>query len=157
MRDVVESSYILNHYFDDVSDDLFVKAFHKEFRKKGKLTHNELCCERFFLFLDDKYYMPSISLLAAINYFFKIYNLDGMEETFRNSYHFTMQDFHDISCKVDLLGVMPQGVGVDSANDFNPEAYIRANKAKALATIFFNKKSGFYQFCKNAYIILKKK
>ena len=155
MRDVVESYYILSHYFDDVDDDLFAEAFHKEFRKKGKLTHNELCCEKFFLLLDGKYYIPSISLHAAINYFFGIYSLDGIAETFRDSYHYTMQDFHYISCKVDLLGLMPQGGALDSVSDFNPEAFIRANKAKSLATIFFNKKSGFYQLCKRLYFKIR--
>ena len=149
MRDVMESYYILNHYFDDIDDDLFVKAFHKELRKKGKLTHNELCSEKFFLLLDGKYYMPSVPLIAAINYFFKIYSLDGMTETFRNSYHFTMQDFHNISCKVDLLGMLPKDMTID--NDFDSEAYIQTHKAKTLATIFFNKKSGLYQFCKKLY------
>jgi hypothetical protein len=110
IRDVMESYYILTNYFNDVSDELFEAAFKKEFRKKGKLTHNELCCEKFFLLLDSKYYMPSIPLLAAINYFIEIYSLEGMADTFKKSYHFTMQDFHAISCKVDLLELLPKGV-----------------------------------------------
>ncbi|MCI1966658.1 MAG: glycosyltransferase [Oscillospiraceae bacterium] len=156
MRDVVESYYILSHYFDGVDDDLFAEAFHKEFRKKGKLTHNELCCEKFFLLLDGKYYMPSIPSLASIHYFLRIYSLEGVAETFRASYRFTMQNFHDISCKVDLLGMMPKGADVNTAHDFNPETYIRANKVKSLATIFFDKKSGFYQFCKKLYFKIKR-
>ncbi|KLU64357.1 putative glycosyltransferase EpsE [Desulfosporosinus acididurans] len=156
IRDVMESYYILTNYFKDVSDELFEEAFQKEFRKKGKLSHNELCCEKFFLMLDGKYYMPSIPLLAAINYFFEIYSLEGMAETFKDSYHFTMQDFHDISCKVDLLGILPKGVVVDKSNDFDLETYVKVNKAKALAMIFLNRNSNLYQYCKKLYYKMKK-
>lgn len=155
MRDVVESFYIVNHYFDDIKDDLFIEAFQREFRKKGQLTPSELCCEKFFLLLDGKYYMPPLSIFASINYFLKIYSQEGIADAFRNSYHFTLQDFHNISCKVDLLGMMPNHPMVSETAEFDPYAYIKANKVKVLAAVFFNKNSTLYKFCKKLYFKIK--
>lgn len=154
MRDVVESYYILNHYFADVDDNLFIAAFQRDFHKRGQLTQNELCCEKFFLLLDGKYYIPSISLLAAINYFIEIYNKEGIAETFRKSYRYTVQDFHKISCKVDLLGMMRGDLKV--GNDINLDTYVRANKLKVLATLLFNRNTKFYKMLKNIYYKIKR-
>ena len=37
------------HYFEDMSDELFIKAFGKYFRKKGQLNPEQLECEKAFL------------------------------------------------------------------------------------------------------------
>ncbi|MEA5047524.1 MAG: glycosyltransferase [Eubacteriales bacterium] len=148
MRDAVESSYILNHYFCDVSDRLFAEAFGKEFRKAGASTHNELCCEKFFLLLAGHYYIPQLSLPAAIQYFFEIYSEEGVADTFRDSYNFTLQDFHAISWKGNPLGMHPAG---DPSKGFPAAFSGRANRMKSIIAAVSGKESKFYQFCKRLY------
>jgi hypothetical protein len=150
MRDSMETYYILNRFFSDVSDDMFAEAFGKEFRKTGKLTHNELCCERFFLLLNGTYYIPSVSLFAAINYFFDVYNQEGMADTFRESYNFTMRDFHAISCRVNFQGMQLDGAFVNAPIDVSsvePDPFTKI--ARSLIGVLFPKNSKFYLFCKS--------
>ncbi len=148
-RDILESYYILIRYFSDVSDELFVEAFQKEFRKSGKLTHNELCCEKFFLLLGGTFYFSFLSQLAATNYFFDIYSQEGMAETFRKSYNFTMRDFHAISCQVNLQGLQNEGVFVSApivANQAKLDGFTKL--VKSMIGTVFAKDSKFYLFCK---------
>lgn len=150
MRNSLEAYYIQRNFFSDVSDVLFAEAFQKEFRISGKLTHNELCCEKFFLLLSGSYYLPNPSILAATNYFLDIYNLEGMAETFRDSYNFTMQDFHAISCRVNLQGVQIEGAYANTLIDIDvsqPGAITRF--FRSVVGVFFSKNSKFYLFCKN--------
>lgn len=48
LRDINESLYILMHFFDDLSDDLFYEAFHELFRRKEVTVHEHGCllCEQ---------------------------------------------------------------------------------------------------------------
>ncbi len=156
IRDVMESYFILSNFFEGMPDPLFKEAFHEMFRNKNASSYTELCCEKFFLLLDGKYYMPQIPLLAAINYFMRVYDEPGIYETFKKSYNFSLKDFHDISCKVDLLGLLPKDMVVGSKNDFDVEKYIKANKAKIISTILFDKNSSLYKTLKKIYFKIKR-
>lgn len=151
MRDAVESHYILNNYLNDVSDEFFSAAFRKEFRKADAITHNELCCEKFFLLLDGKFYLPQVSLLAAINYFFKIYSEEGMADTFRDSYNFRMADFHAISCEYDFLGIPPQNSNSDRYVDVELKTSPLTNVFKSIFQAIFGKRSKIYLWAKKTY------
>lgn len=115
MRDIVESNFILTKFFDDIPDDLFEKAFSKYFHKIGKLSNYEICCEKFFMLLDGRFYIPKISLQEAIFFFLRIYNSIDIAETFKDTYSFSLQDFHKISCQLDLLNLK------EEKKDENPE------------------------------------
>jgi len=151
MRDAMEAYYILSKYFNDVSDEFFSEAFGKEFRKTGDLTHNELCCEKFFLLLDAKFYIPQVSLLAAINYFFEVYSQDSICNTFRDSYNFRMADFHAISCKVDLLGILSQNSNSDCYFDNQIKSNPLTIILKKLFKRFLGGSSKIYLLCKKLY------
>lgn len=151
VRDVMESHFILSHYFDNMDDRLFIEGFKKHFRRKNAETKLELSCEKFFLMLDEKYYMPKIPLISAITFFLQIYDEPGIADTFIKKYHFSLQDFHKVSCKVDLLNLVPD-VSFEGASNFNLESYIRLNRAKVIAAIFFNKNSKCYYFFKKIYL-----
>lgn len=152
MRDVMESYNILTRFFDDVNDDIFIDGFKKYFRNKNAATSTELMCERFFLILDKKYYMPQIEAMAAINFFVEKCNSEDILNVFKKEYNFTIKDFYDISCKVDLLGMMPPNMSMEGNEDFNIDTYVKYNKIKVLSTMFFsNKNSKFYRSLKSIY------
>lgn len=151
IRDVMESYYILTTFFNDLKDELFKEAFQNDFRKKDANSHEELSCEKFFLMLDNKYYMPKISLLAAINYILKHYDKEGMAEVFKASYGFSLQDLHKITCKVDLLGILPRDINIEPSQDFDIETYLKLNKIKVLSKIFLNKNWTLYRLLKKLY------
>ncbi|HHU18293.1 MAG TPA: glycosyltransferase [Clostridiales bacterium] len=155
VRDVMESYYILTTFFNGLSDELFNEAFSSLFRNKKARQHNELYCEKFFLLLDGKYYMPKVNLLAAINFFIKIYNESDIVETFKNTYNFTLKDFHEISCKIDLYGLLPKDIYIDDSCNINIETYVKNNKLKVLSAMFLRKNSRFYKFLRKIYFASK--
>lgn len=156
IRDVMESYYILASFFEDLSDELFLEAFQEDFRNKRAREPEELCCEKFFIMFSDKYYIPQISLLAAICYILKVYNNDQIAEIFSTKYNFTLQDLHKITCSVDLLGMLPQKDGSREIKEFSVEDYITHNKAKALAAILLRKNSKVYNLVKKVYKLIHK-
>jgi len=151
IRDINESSFILSKFFDGVSDELFEKSFRCLFRKKGKLTKEELACEKFFLMLDGKYYMKTISILSAVNYFLSIYSMPGIADTFKNTYNFTMMDFHKITGRLDLLNMLPKDINTNEEVKFDIERYIRDNKVKVASILIFNKDSKLYRILRRLY------
>lgn len=155
LRDINESSFVLSRVLDDIDDDIFEEGFKKLFRKSGKLSHEDLMCEKFFLLLDGKYYMGVIPILTAITYFFKIYNIPNVVETFRDHYNFTMQDFHQITGKLDLVGMLPKEVSAGSALEFDIDRYVKENKAKVLSLLLFNKESKSYRFFKKIFFKIR--
>lgn len=157
LRDINESSFVLSSFFDDVNDKILVEGFKKHFRKSGILSHEDLICEKFFLLIDGKYYMGIIPILTAITYFFKIYNNPNVVETFRNHYGFTMQDFHQITGSLDLVGMLPKEISAGSALEFDIDRYVKENKAKVLSLLLFNKESKSYRFFKKVYFKVRGK
>lgn len=157
IRDINESAFVLSEYFDGVSDDLFVQGFKEIFKKKGRLSHEELICEKFFLMLDGKYYMKTIPILAAVNYFFNTYSSIEMVKVYKESYNFTMMDFHKITGKIDLLSMLPKSVSDSDSEElnFDIERYIRENKAKVISVLFFNKETKIYRFLRKIYFSIK--
>lgn len=105
IRDINESLYTLLHYFDHMSDDLFVQAFQSEFRNKMSKTENELLCEKFFLMYDRKYYMYPISRLASFLFLHDIYDREQICSLLKDNYGFTLQDFHELGASLDILGM----------------------------------------------------
>lgn len=103
VRDINESLYTLLHYFDQMSDELFVEAFHMEFRNKDAITQEELLCEKFFLMYDRKYYMAPVSRYAAFFFLHDWYDI--LSETLQEEYGFTLNDFHALGQEFDLLNL----------------------------------------------------
>lgn len=172
LRDVAESYYLLSHFFDDVSDKLFREAFGPLFRNPKAKKHEELMCERFFLLLDDHYYLAPLGKYAAFNYFQEIFNLPGMRELFLSQYQYSINDFFRTSRHLDYLGlrqlqaaaqaapvpvaaIVPVEPGVQMiavAGNINS----KTNRLKALAWAVFGRESAMYNRVQHLYTKRKK-
>lgn len=114
IRDINESSYILKHYFDGMSDEYFITAFSCIFRDKSARSHEELICEKFFILHDDKYYMKKISLPVAHSFFLEICGQENVVQTLENKYNYSLHDFWNFGSTIDLYCIRPNGLGYDS-------------------------------------------
>ena len=156
IRDVMESYYILNHFFDEISDDIFIEGFQKYFRKKDAASKDELICEKFFLLLDGKYYMPKINKMASI--MFLISNSSkNVKDTLKKVYKYDEKNFFFLSSQVDLIGIMPKDNQYSDSLEFDIVGYIKNNRIKCMAMAMFNENSKLYWILKKIYIILRKK
>lgn len=146
VRDAIESYFILTErFFEEMSDDLFIKAFSAEFRNPQAKTRKELLCERFFLFLADKYYLPKISLQAAVIFYLKIINDPEIFILLKDHYKYTIDDFFVLSAQVDLLDLFCVA---------SQEEYIRKNRFKALSWIMFkSNETKLYRFARKIHKI----
>ena len=105
IRDVAESQYILSHFFDGIDDDLFKEAFSSLFRHPEASTHEQLLCERFFLLLDNRYYMKNVSDTLAFSCFQQICQEPGVLQTLESQYNYTTKDFFRFGGEMDILGI----------------------------------------------------
>lgn len=124
IRDVNESLYTLLHYFDNMPDDLFMEAFHKEFRNRGAKSEKELLCEKFFLMYDEKYYMYPISKLASFLFLHDIYDRNGMCSLLKEKYGFSLKDFHELGSKLDILGMKKQETAHTNSNNVLKDRFV---------------------------------
>lgn len=149
VRDVAESNYILSKFFDNVDEELFVEAFRPLFRNPKAKTHEEYVCEKYFVLLDQHYYLPSISPSHAFIYFNSIYSLPHIAETFEEKYGYTLKDFHQFGGALDYIGLLK-----------NQEQFINPNTTKsrlgALAWALFGKNTPLYNKAKAVYWKLRK-
>lgn len=156
IRDVMESYNILTRFFYNIKDDIFIDGFRKYFRNKNASTYEELICEKFFLILDNKYYMKQIEKMASINFFIEYCNNEKIINVLKREYKFTINDFYKLSSKVDLLGILPSNVNIDIKEDFNIDMFVKHNKVKILAIMLFNnKESKIYKWLKYIYLKFK--
>lgn len=161
LRDVAESKFILSHFFDDMSDELFREAFGPLFRNPQAVTHEELLCERFFLLLDDQYYMKNLSRYVAYDYFHEICNLPGVSEVLNKQYGYTINDYFKLGASIDYLGlkqlnVQPVAQVTASADNVQliPVAgniNSRSNRLKALTWAVFGRDSKIYSLLQKLY------
>lgn len=102
IRDINESSYILSHFWDNLSDQQFVEVFSPLFRNPNAFLHEQIQCEKFFLLFDDKYYMKSISKQFAFLFLLDIYNKKGVKDVLLNEYNFSVEDIYQLGAEIDL-------------------------------------------------------
>jgi len=153
IRDVIESYYVLTELIETVPDGLFAQAFRKYFRNPEACSSAELRCERFFLLSSGRYYMPEIYKQAAIMYFFRHYDME-MADILRKSYHYTLNDFYQLSCQVDLLGLLPGTVQQPRVLPSQEELavnFIRENRLKAVGIALAGKDTFLYRLGRWAY------
>lgn len=156
IRDVMESYFVLTHYLNELDDVLFCKAFHRYFRDESASTHEELCCERFFLLQSGRYYMSGISKQAATMYIYQNYSLD-MAGILRKKYQYTLTDIHALSCQVDLLGILHSTYDLRKANEEIATNYIRENQVKALGLALLQPNTRLYKFGKKIFHKIRNK
>ena len=156
IRDVMESYYILTNYFENIPDEIFREGFSDLFRNTKAYSTEELICEKFFLMMDNRYYMPKIGLMASINYMIKNYNQPGVSEILKKSYEFDLKDFYTLSCKVDLLNILPDGINLSSGENIDVEKFVKSNKLKVISLLILNKNSKIYKILSKIYLKMNK-
>jgi len=103
IRNANELKMIMQEFFDDMPDDLFLKAFSRDFMKKGSLTAEELRCERVFLFLKLCKYGYGIAIFCE-----KIYELlkdPIMRDVLKTAYNFSYDNYFNLTasyCNVSV-------------------------------------------------------
>ena len=140
VRDAAESSYVLLHFFDDMNDELFAEAFRPLFRNPKACTHEEYVCERFFILLDNHYYIDNLSILHAFFYFNDVYSQSGIAQVFEEKYQYTISDFHKLGAKMDFLGLHAG----DEASILTVNQNSVKHRLKALAWAVFGKDTLIY-------------
>lgn len=170
IRDVMESYYVLSEYLEDLPDDLFCRTFRKHFQNQRASTAVELRCERFFLLASGRYYMGEIYKQAAVMYFFRHYDME-MAKVLREQYQYMLSDFYQLSCQVNLLGLIApekQEEGPDKheetahgnmlpSQEDMIEHYIRSNWLRVLGILLFRKGTWCYRFASKIYRAFKGK
>lgn len=104
IRDINESMCVLQHFFEGISDELFIAAFSPLFvdpTAKGE----QLYCEKYFLLLNQHYYMKNISRYVAFSYFIQIMEIPMVKEIFYDKYQYVLKDFYDLGAELDILNL----------------------------------------------------
>lgn len=164
IRDVMESYFILSNYLETLPDDLFSAAFRKYFHNKHAITPTELQCERFFLLEGGQYYMKKIYKQAAIMFFYRNYDAN-MAKTLRETYHYTLKEFFELSCQVDLLGLrdkapivsaMPKSENIPNGESAlaypdTMEYFIRTHRLKTIVMAIIPPNSKLFRILRTVY------
>lgn len=88
-----EFADIKEHFFDDMSDQLFTETFSPYFRCKDSCTPMELECEKAFLLLKESTQKNGI-LPAGVKRFFTLFQCKESAELLERKYHFTVKDLY---------------------------------------------------------------
>lgn len=91
-----ESTIVLSHFFDYISDELFAMLFREEFRNQDSSTKEELACERLFL-LERAYCGPGPFIIKAQ----ELLSDAVCAQTLIEKFHYMPKDFYraNASCR----------------------------------------------------------
>lgn len=87
---------IRRHFFDDMTEELFVRTFRDEFQYKDASTKEELECEKAFLLCKPVSGSSKLSP-AGMEYLFKILLNKEMREVLENKYQFTEKTMYGLT------------------------------------------------------------
>ena len=91
-----EYAEIRKHFFDDMSNEVFIQAFGEDFRVKTAALDEELKCEKAFLLctpMNGTTHVPAAGMEALVNVLSDKKTRTVMEE----KYHYTVKDFYKMS------------------------------------------------------------
>jgi len=93
IRNMNESMLIIETFFDDMDDDVFIDGFGDLFRKKqGPWTHTELECEKAFLLCKGNY-LKLASQIEGFSCLRTLLDDDESRATLEETYQFRDRDF----------------------------------------------------------------
>jgi glycosyltransferase involved in cell wall biosynthesis len=95
-RSNFEFAYVLSRYFDDISDEMFVKAFGDDFLRKGTTDHKELLCERALLLLRPVF-CGNVQKLGGMEKLIDLLQNDETRRILREKYSITQLNFYELS------------------------------------------------------------
>ncbi len=90
-----ETVYILEDYFDDMEDDLFISCFGKDFVNKSSRSTAELACEKAFLLYQIG--ATNAGKEAAIRKLESLIDDDNYSSVLRDKFGFNCKDFYKLN------------------------------------------------------------
>lgn len=101
IRSYYEFSYVLRHYFDDLSDEALVASFRDDFKRKDASGHAELQCERALLLLKTVF-CGNAPKTAGMDLLAKLLNNEETRLILREQYEVTQMNFYQLSASPSL-------------------------------------------------------
>lgn len=86
------------HFFEEISDELFVEGFQEDFRCKDSFTSEELECEKAFLLCSPHKGWNGISP-AGLEKLAQLLEEEKMRILLREKYHFSVKDLYSLTEK----------------------------------------------------------
>ncbi|MFS0836687.1 glycosyltransferase [Paenibacillus sp. 1P03SA] len=98
-----ELYFIMHDFFDNVSDEIFIKGFQKHFRKSGLLSQEELLCERAFMYFNIPNEIAHIYKLIGIKKINDLMTNPTLNKVLKESYSFSDKEFFEITGSFSLF------------------------------------------------------
>lgn len=92
-----EYAEIRKHFFEDMSEEIFICAFGEDFKLATSVMKDELDCEKAFLLCTPINTTNSVPA-AGIEALMKLTNNEKTKKLLEEKYNYTVKDFYKISC-----------------------------------------------------------
>jgi len=96
IRSYFEFAYVLSRYFDDLPDDVFIKAFGDDFVKKGVTDANHLACEKMLLLIKPSY-GGNVQRIGGMTKFIDLLECNETREILLRDYGISQKYFYELS------------------------------------------------------------
>lgn len=95
-RQNIEFELILDIFFENMPNEIFLQGFCHHFKKKGELSELEIECEKAFIYFKAEGKRKKIYIAVGIRKLYKLLTNNKMTEVLKNSYEFTYKDFRKL-------------------------------------------------------------
>ena len=96
IRSYYEYAYTMSRYFDDMPDEVFIKAFGNDFVIKGVKDASHLACEKALLLLKPAY-GGGVQRIGGMSKLTDLLECDETREILRRDYEITQKFFYELS------------------------------------------------------------
>lgn len=96
IRSHYETYNVLRKYFDDMSDEMFVKAFQPRFKRPDASGPEELLCERALLLLEPVFW-GHVAKLAGMDLLAELLDREETRKILREKYYVTQMSFYELA------------------------------------------------------------
>ena len=95
-RSYFETAYVLSKYFDDLPDEVFIKAFGEDFVIKGSTDARHLECEKMLLLIKPAY-GGNVQRIGGMRKFMDLLECNETREILLREYGITQKYFYELS------------------------------------------------------------
>ena len=110
IRHANENKMILQEFFDDMPDELFMEAFCDDLLKKGELSTEERLCEQIFLYLKLGSYLNCGNIIACEK-LYDMFKSPVFTDILSSVYGFTINHFYKLSASYYSFNVAAHVTG----------------------------------------------
>jgi len=129
-RSSYEFYSVISHYFDDISDELFLKAFSKDMIRKDAQSHEEILCEQALLLLRPLF-CGYAQKLGGMDRLKKLLGNEKTRKLLREKYGVTQKNFYELSASP----VFYEHVSSITVDDFGSKDLLKALIKKIIKPI----------------------